>query len=113
MPSGLQFAVASTLALLTVTSLAGLAFAADVKPTRAKELERLVRHDCGSCHGMTLKGGLGPDIRAETLAGAEPEVVAQIILNGVPDTPMPPWRPLLSDNDALWIANFLLKEPSK
>ena len=25
-----------------------------------KVLEHLVKQDCGSCHGLTLKGGLGP-----------------------------------------------------
>ncbi len=77
---------------------------------RARELERLVRQDCGSCHGMTLKGGLGPDIRAGRLAGTDPASLAAIILDGVPGKPMPPWRPLLSESDALWIANYLLTE---
>lgn len=73
-------------------------------------LERLVRQDCGSCHGMTLKGGLGPDLRASRLAGRSPETLSQIILDGVPGTAMPPWRPLISEADALWIANYLLAE---
>jgi cytochrome c55X len=57
---------------------------------------------------MTLKGGLGSDLRAETLAGADPETLAIIILDGVPGTPMPPWRPLLTEGEALWIADYLL-----
>lgn len=73
-------------------------------------LERLVRQDCGSCHGMTLKGGLGPNLRASRLAGRSAGSLAQIILDGVPGTPMPPWRPLLSESDALWIATYLLTE---
>jgi len=73
----------------------------------APTLERLVRQDCGSCHGMTLKGGLGPDLPANRFAGRPAEAIAQIILDGVPGTPMPPWRPLLSEADALWIANYL------
>jgi cytochrome c55X len=84
------------------------AFAGDLPPARAAELERLVRQDCGSCHGMTLKGGLGSDLRAETLAGATPETLAQIVLDGVPGTAMPPWRPLLTEGEALWIAEYLL-----
>jgi cytochrome c55X len=32
-----------------------------------------------------------------------------VILDGVPGTAMPPWRPLLSEADALWIADYLLK----
>ena len=30
-----------------------------------------------------------------------------IILDGVPGTPMPPWRPLLSEQEARWIADKL------
>lgn len=79
----------------------------------AAALERLVKQDCGSCHGMTLKGGLGPDIRPETLAHYEASVLKNVILDGVPGTPMPPWRPLLSDEDAQWIANYLLTGESE
>ena len=81
-----------------------------IEPTRAQELEQLVRHDCGSCHGMTLKGGLGPDIRAQRLAGASVEAITEIILNGVANTPMPPWRSLLSEKEARWVAEYLLRE---
>lgn len=75
-------------------------------------LERLVRQDCGSCHGLTLKGGLGPDLRASRLAHRDPGMLAQIILDGVPGTAMPPWRPLLTEADALWIARYLQREPA-
>lgn len=96
---------------LTALALALVTFpavAADLSPERAAELERLVRQDCGSCHGMTLKGGLGSDLRAETLADTEPLTLVQIILDGVPGTAMPPWRPLLTEGEALWIAEYLL-----
>jgi len=59
---------------------------------------------------MTLKGGLGPDIRAATLKGSSPKAIKEIILDGVPGTPMPPWRSLLSEGDAEWIAHYLLQE---
>ncbi len=72
-----------------------------------KELVRLVRHDCGSCHGLTLKGGLGKPLLPENLAGRDAETLAQIILDGIPGTPMPPWRGILSERDALWIARKL------
>ena len=80
---------------------------------RAKTLELLVRQDCGSCHGMTLKGGLGPDLRAKRLSNTAPDSIASIILNGVPGTPMPPWKGLLSEQDALWIAQYLKTERSE
>ncbi len=92
-----------------VAALAGVpAMAGEIGPTRAAELERLVRHDCGSCHGMTLKGGLGSDLTAERLDGIDLDGLTEIILDGVPGTAMPPWRPLLSEGEALWIAQYLL-----
>ena len=80
---------------------------------RAQSLERLVRQDCGSCHGMTLKGGLGPDLLPSRLSDVPSETIAAIILDGVPGTPMPPWRGLLSQEDAIWIANYLKTETTK
>lgn len=74
---------------------------------RGVTLERLVRQDCGSCHGMTLKGGLGPDLLPERLAETPADALASVILDGRPGTPMPPWRGLLSEADALWIADYL------
>ena len=61
-------------------------------PTRQRELVRLVRQDCGSCHGMTLNGGLGPALTREALADKPAESLAAIIVHGRPGTPMPPWR---------------------
>ena len=88
--------------------LAASAQAEEITPARQAELEYLLRQDCGSCHGMTLKGGLGSALTADKLEGAAPESLAAIILDGVPGTAMPPWRPLLTEGDALWIAQYLL-----
>ncbi|MFP7570538.1 c-type cytochrome [Marivita sp. S2033] len=71
-------------------------------------LKHFVHQDCGSCHGMTLKGGLGPDIRVETLQHYDPDVLRGVILEGIPGTAMPPWRPLLSDPEVEWIVDYLL-----
>ena len=70
----------------------------------------MVTQDCGSCHGLTMKGGLGRPLTPEALADAEPESLAGIILDGVPGTAMPPWRPLLTEDEALWMANYLKGE---
>jgi len=93
--------------LLLLAATSGLAV--DVAPDRAASLENLVRQDCGSCHGLTLAGGLGPDIRAQALDGMPPDVLAEVILDGRPGTAMPPWRPLISEADAAWIAAYLLE----
>lgn len=73
----------------------------------AGRLANLVRQDCGSCHGLTLKGGLGKPLTPEHLRAWSPEQLISIILDGVPGTPMPPWRPLLSEPDARWIVDRL------
>ncbi|WP_204115871.1 c-type cytochrome [Shimia biformata] len=73
------------------------------------ELKRLVHQDCGSCHGLTLKGGLGPDIRPQTIEHYDPDVLTGVILDGIEGTAMPPWRPLITEEEAIWIADYLLK----
>lgn len=76
-------------------------------------LERLVLQDCGSCHGLTLKGGLGPDIRPQSLEHYEADVLTGVILDGIPGTAMPPWRPLITEDEAAWIADYLLQVETK
>lgn len=78
-------------------------------PSRARqaELVRVVRQDCGSCHGMRLTGGLGPALTREALAEMPVEAIEATIFHGRPGTPMPPWRALLSAGDARWIAQQL------
>ncbi|MEM9635298.1 MAG: cytochrome c [Pseudomonadota bacterium] len=73
------------------------------------KLVNLVHQDCGSCHGLTLKGGLGPDIRPESLSHYDIETLSTVVLDGVPGTAMPPWRPLMSEADAKKIAEYLLQ----
>lgn len=83
---------------------------ADIAPDRAAALEHMVIQDCGSCHGLTMKGGLGRPLTPKALTHADREGLALIILDGVPGTAMPPWRPLLSVAEALWIADYLKRE---
>lgn len=64
---------------------------------------RLVRQDCGSCHGLTLQGGLGPPLTAAALAEKPVESLVATVLNGRPGTPMPPWKRFLNEDEAQWI----------
>lgn len=77
--------------------------------TRRIELIRLVRQDCGSCHGMTLKGGLGPALTPEALREKAPESLVATIVWGRSGTAMPPWRSFLSEVEAGWIVEQLQK----
>ena len=101
--------IAAALAALASATLA----ATTIAPQRQAELEHMVVQDCGSCHGLTMKGGLGKPITPEALAGYDPDGLAAIILDGVPGTAMPPWRPLISDAEALWIADYLKTEKTE
>jgi cytochrome c55X len=81
--------------------------AADVDTARQTELLYLLKHDCGSCHGMRRLGGLGAPLNAETLAGRSDDDLTGIILDGMPGTPMPPWRPFINPDEARWLVHFL------
>ena len=81
--------------------------AQDVPAARRTELVRMVRQDCGSCHGMRLTGGLGPALTREALADKPPASMAATIFHGRPGTPMPGWRAMISEPEAQWIAEQL------
>lgn len=98
--------MAERLALLLALSSAA-AWGAEPPPARQAELTHLLRQDCGSCHGLTLKGGLGPPLLPVSLAAHEAEGLAETILKGVPGTPMPPWAFEISPDEALWLAGRL------
>ncbi|WP_282152363.1 c-type cytochrome [Ruegeria atlantica] len=99
---------ASRALLTTAVLIATSALAADVLDGNA--LKRLVHQDCGSCHGLSLKGGLGPDLRSKSLEHYDANVLTDVILDGIPGTAMPPWRPLISEEEAEWIAHYLLEQ---
>ncbi len=85
----------------------GVATAADLSASRRAELDNLLKQDCGSCHGLTLKGGLGPPLTPEALADRSVALLAETIAHGRPDNAMPPWGPLLSADDIHWLAERL------
>ncbi len=95
------------LSLLVGVLVSNASLAGEIEINRAQALNDLVRQDCGSCHGMTLRGGLGRPLLPANLAGREDGAIAEVILDGIPGTPMPPWRGLLSEAEALWIARAL------
>lgn len=79
----------------------------ELSEERQGELIHLLRHDCGSCHGMTLKGGLGPALTEEALAGKTLDYLYLTVREGHPGTPMPPWRGILDDLEIRWLVTRL------
>lgn len=90
--------------------LISAARAGDLDDTRRAELEHLLRHDCGSCHGLRLEGGLGPALTPERMRKRSPEYLRDAIREGIPGTAMPPWGPLLSEADIAYLAEALRGE---
>ena len=76
-------------------------------PSRQRELIRMVRHDCGACHGITLTGGLGPALDRQSLAHRSRDYLQATILLGHPGTAMPGWKGVLEESEAHWIAQRL------
>jgi len=98
----------SVFVLVFILGFCATAFAQDGAGTpdsaRQAEIMHLLRQDCGACHGMRLRGGLGPALSAERFRDWSVEQLAQTILQGRPGTPMPPWQPFLTDGEARWLA---------
>ena len=134
MPSGLKIflgwaaGMAGSLAILSGVSLAALAAVppvfdsppvpaavpeavpAAVSTERAVALRHFLTQDCGSCHGLTLGGGLGPPLRREQVANKPVPYLAYTILNGRPGTAMPPWSRFLTEEEGEWLARELRGE---
>jgi cytochrome c55X len=77
---------------------------------RQAELLHLLKHDCGACHGMHMTGGLGPPLRPSTLSAKPETALVDAVLGGRPGTPMPPWRGLLTGDEARWLVRYLRGE---
>lgn len=93
--------------LLSLSLAQPVAALAEPSGARQLELRHLLVQDCGSCHGMTLKGGLGPTLLPSALEGKPDELLVNTILLGRPGTAMPPWQPLLTEADAAWLVEQL------
>lgn len=95
--------------LMITTCLPFLSIAtADVSSARQSELDTLLIHDCGSCHGLKRNGGLGPALHASDMGKYSVEALVAVILEGIPDSAMPPWGGLLSPEEARYLAEELL-----
>lgn len=77
-------------------------------PERQAEIVRMVRQDCGSCHGLQFKGGLGLPLTPQALADKPLEGLVATVLMGRPGTAMPPWNRFLSEPEAQWVVGKLM-----
>jgi len=78
-----------------------------INDERKKELMHLLKQDCGSCHGMTMKGGLGPALLPENLAATPDYILENTIKYGRETLAMPAWDGILSSVDIEWLVDQL------
>ena len=97
--------------LLLCLGLVSSAVAEPLSEQRQAELQNMLNHDCGSCHGLPPKGGLGPSLLAADLSKRSDQLLFDAIQNGRSGTPMPAWRPFLSPDEIYWII-ARLRQPS-
>lgn len=95
------------LIVVLAIGLANPALADEPTRSRQNELLYLLEQDCGSCHGLKLKGGLGPALRPADIAGVPDAALIDAILHGRPGTPMPPWDIEISDAEVRWLVGRL------
>jgi cytochrome c55X len=95
--------------LVLSAAFAVAASAAEPAAPRRAQLIEMLRQDCGSCHGMTLKGGLGPPLLPAALADKDAPSLEATILDGRPGTPMPPWRRFMTEDEVRWLVESLKK----
>jgi cytochrome c55X len=100
----LNLSIALGLALLM---LANTSSAAEPSADRQQAIVKLLKNDCGACHGLTLKGGLGPSLLPQAISNKSDDLLLQTIQQGRPGTPMPPWRDFLSKDETLWLIKKL------
>lgn len=95
--------------VLVLLGVAVVAATAQAESLTARQLElvNMVRQDCGSCHGLTFKGGLGPALRPEDLRDKPLESLVATVMVGRPGTAMPGWSPFMTESEAEWIVRRL------
>ncbi len=74
---------------------------------RQQTLKDMLKNDCGSCHGLTLKGGLGSALTPEALADKNTDLLVNTVLQGKKGTAMPAWGEIVSQQDAIWLIKYL------
>lgn len=70
------------------------------KPDRVQSGKAIFQTKCVSCHGAQGEGGIGPNLTDDYwIHGGKMTEIVQTISKGVPDKGMPPWSPMLSQDD--------------
>ena len=95
--------------IITLLILNSVSIQAEPSKRRQHALKNMLKHDCGSCHGLTLQGGLGTSLLAEDIVNKSDAFLVKIILDGRKGTAMPPWKKFITKQEAFWLVQKLLR----
>ena len=95
--------------LLIALLMTANVYAYEPSHERQEVLRNMLKHDCGACHGLTRKGGLGPSLLPEALADKSDAFLVETIQEGRKGTPMPPWKTFITEQEAWWLIEDVLK----
>jgi cytochrome c55X len=109
---GCQYSLVSRWVIISLLSGVSYATCADtISEARQQALMNLLQQDCGSCHGLTRQGGLGPSLLPDALAGYDDDFLLQTILDGRSGTAMPPWKLFITEPEGRWLIQQLRQGP--
>jgi cytochrome c oxidase cbb3-type subunit III len=81
----------------------------EVTPELAAAGQTVYQTNCGACHGMTLEGGIGPNLKdGDWVHGGSPQQVMRTISDGVPAKGMPAWSPILGPERVRQVTAYVL-----
>ncbi len=77
-------------------------------PARIKVGSQIFQTKCVSCHGPQGQGGIGPNLTDDYwIHGGKMTEILQVVTNGVLDKGMPPWGPLLKQDELYAVVAFV------
>ncbi len=79
----------------------------EITNERQSELLYFVEQKCPACHGIGMRGSIGPALSKANLQHLSVNAVTLTILYGLPEKGMPAWEAQLSEREASWIAELL------
>lgn len=107
MPSNRAPSMVLTAGVACLCAAAGATQSVELTPAREAELVSLVEHECGACHGLHLRGGLGPPLTPDIMASRPRVFLETTIADGRAGTPMPPWSNILTRQEIAWVVDRL------
>lgn len=77
-------------------------------------IKELFTTHCAACHGVDQSGGRAPSLFNQTLLDQHTTAsIQEIVLNGIPDAGMPPFKGILSDAEILQLLTFMRNEADR